>query len=111
MSDNDSILEWMGKNSEKILEDLEQMIKQSEVINNGIGKVRDSVLNNSSDKNTRKQLYVTMKSVATLSKMIRKLALINIILVSGKNFIKDINTDDFSKNPEFNNIFGGIFNK
>ena len=101
------IINWMSKNPKSVMEDLEKVIKESERIYNGLEKVRESVLTNESERNLRKQLHVTMKSLSTVTGMVRKLALMNMVLVSGKTFSEK---PDFLKdNPAMKNMFGNIF--
>lgn len=107
--DNKQILEWLSKNPDKVLKDLESITRQSETIVKGIEKVKDSVLSNTSDVNIRKQLHVTMKSLSTVTDMVRKLAMINMVIVSRKNFQKDSKNNPFKNNSDMNDLFGGMF--
>lgn len=100
-----SILKWLETNPEEVINDLKQCIDQVETITTGLNKIKDSVLNNSSDKNTRKQLYTAIKSIIALANIVRKGTLINIVYMS-----KKINKDDYSPNcpPGFESLFGNF---
>ncbi|MCK5346356.1 MAG: hypothetical protein KAR20_23260, partial [Candidatus Heimdallarchaeota archaeon] len=73
-----------------VVSSMAESLQNSMRIQNGISKVKDSVFENPSEENLRKQLHVTMKSLETQSKFINQLALICLVYVSGSNYTSDI---------------------
>lgn len=89
-SDIVSLLKGMMSGKEDVILALVRGIENSAKIQNGVAKVKDSVLENPSEENLRKQLHVTMKSLETQSAFINQLALICLVYVTGSNYTSDI---------------------
>ena len=85
-----NLLKGMLKEKGTVLETLASAIDESVRIQKGLSKVRDSVLENPSEENLRKQLHITMKSLETQSKTITQLALISLVYVANSNFTSDL---------------------
>ncbi len=85
-----SLLKGMMSGKEEVILALAKGIESTTKIQNGIGKVKDSVLENPSEENLRKQLHITMKSLETQSEFINQLALICLVYVTGSNYTTDI---------------------
>lgn len=92
MNQNDivSLLKGMMSGKEQVITSLAKGIESSAKIQSGIGKVKDSVLENPSEENLRKQLHITMKSLETQSAFLNQLALICLVYVTGSNYTGDI---------------------
>ncbi len=84
------LLKGMLKEKGTVMETLANAIDESARIQKGLGKVRDSVFDNPSEENLRKQLHITMKSLETQSKTITQLALISLVYVANSNFTSDL---------------------
>ena len=89
-SDIVSLLKGMMSGKEEIIQALAKGIENTSKTQNGIGKVKDSVLENPSEENLRKQLHITMKSLETQSTFVNQLALICLVYVTGSNYTSDI---------------------
>ncbi len=85
-----SLLKGMISGKEDVIQALAKGIENTSRIQNGISKVKDSVLENPSEENLRKQLHITMKSLETQSTFVNQLALICLVYVTGSNYTSDI---------------------
>ncbi len=85
-----NLLKGMLKEKGTVIETLANAIDESVRIQKGLGKVRDSVLENSSEENLRKMLSTTMKSLEVQSKTITQLALISLVYTANSNFTSDL---------------------
>lgn len=85
-----SLLKGMMTGKENVVQAIVKGVENSTKIQDGIGKVKDSVLENPSEENLRKQLHITMKSLETQSAFINQLALICLVYVTGSNYTGDI---------------------
>jgi len=85
-----SLLKGMMSGKKDVIIALAKGIESTAKIQNGIGKVKDSVLENPSEENLRKQLHTTMKSLEKQSEFINQLALICLVYVTGSNYTVDI---------------------
>lgn len=84
------LLKGMLKEKGSVIESIAESIEESIRIQNGLGKVKDSVINNPSEENLRKMLNTTMKSLETQSKTITQLSLILLVYASNSNFSSDL---------------------
>jgi len=85
-----SLLKGMMSGKGEVIEALAKGIENTTKIQKGIGKVKDSVLENPSEENLRKQLHITMKSLEAQSAFINQLALICLVYTTGSNYTVDI---------------------
>ncbi len=84
------LMRGMLKNKSSVLEAVAKSIDDSTRIEKGLRKVMDSVLENPNEDNLRKQLHVTMKSLASQSKTINQLALICLVYAASGDFTSDV---------------------
>lgn len=84
------LLKGFLKEKGSVIETIANAVGESTKIQKGIGKVKDSVLNNESEANLRKMVHTTMKSVESQSKIITQLSLICLVYASGGNFTADV---------------------
>ena len=85
-----TLLKGMLSGKETIIQTLSDSLEESTRIQKGLSKAKESVLNNSSEKNLRKMLNVTMNSLETQSKTINQLVLICLVYSANSNFSSDV---------------------